>query len=179
MYFFTVIALTILQRLYELKVARKNTQALLARGALEFGADHYWMMVALHVLFFVGMGLEAFMRGIHPPVLYWPILLMVYITAQLGRIWVMKTMNGRWTTRILVIAGEKLITHGPFRYMDHPNYTIVAVEILVLPLIFGLTYSAIAFSILNAALLVFVRLPEERRALAWTGKRGERCPTPS
>jgi len=169
MYFITVAILTIAQRIYELKVAKENTQNLLSHGGVEFGAKHYWMLVTLHTLFFSGMFIEAFLRGVHPPEI-WPILFALFLTAQAGRAWVIRTLHGRWTTRILVVPGEKLVDKGPFKIVPHPNYMIVAVEILTLPLIFGLYYTSIIFTVLNALVLLAVRIPEERRALNWATK---------
>ena len=81
--------------------------------------------------------------------------------------WIIRSMQGRWTTRILVLPGTPSIATGPFRYLPHPNYCVVALELAALPLIFGLTYTALAFTLMNAAILGWVRIPEERRALNW------------
>ncbi len=167
MFFTTVIILLIAQRFYELRIAKRNTRILLGKGGVEFGAKHYWVMILLHGLFFISMVLEAFIRGIHFP-FYWPLLLLIFLSAQAARVWIIRTMNGRWTTRILVIPHESLVSHGPYRFVRHPNYSVVVIEILVFPRIFGLTHTALIFTVLNALVLLLIRLPEERKALLWS-----------
>lgn len=166
MTFVTVLILLMAQRFYELRLAKRNTRLLLEKGGVEFGANHYWLIVLLHVLFFVGMIVEAVVRGIHPSS-SWQFLATLFLFTQAARIWVIRSMNGRWTTRILVVPNEILVSKGPFRYLSHPNYTVVAIEIFIFPLIFGLFYSAVIFSVLNGIVLLFIRIPEERRALNW------------
>ena len=166
MVFFTVITLLIAQRFYELKIAKKNTRIILRNGGVEFGADHYWVIVFVHTVFFMSMVFEALKRGLHPPS-YLLVLVSIFLAAQAARVWIIKTMKGRWTTRILVLPNQPLVTQGPFRFLSHPNYTVVAIEILVLPLMFGLIYTAFIFTILNAMVLLLIRIPEEHRALNW------------
>ncbi len=69
------------------------------------------------------------------------------------RIWVLATLKGRWTTRIIVLPGAALVTSGPYRFLSHPNYAVVIGEIAALPLAFGLPLYALIFSLLNAAIL--------------------------
>jgi len=154
------------QRLYELKIANRNTKTLLRSGAVEFGARHYWVLVSLHTLFLVSMIFEANVRPVHLSE-YWFFFFVVFILGQLGRVWVIQTLKGRWTTRIIVSPGRALVTEGPFRYISHPNYLIVAIEFYVIPMMFNLYWTALLFSILNAAVLLLIRLPEEERALRW------------
>jgi methyltransferase len=97
---------------------------------------------------------------------YLPLTLLV--AAQTLRFWVLLTMKDRWTTRVIVIPREKLIQSGPFRFFAHPNYIAVALEIFLLPLIFGLVTTCIVFSILNAIVLLYIRIPSERAALLWS-----------
>jgi methyltransferase len=164
MIFTTALIFLIAQRLYEIQIAKRNTNLLLQKGGVEFGANHYWVIVLLHTLFFLGMTAEVLTQGIHPPE-FWPALLIVFLLAQVLRVWIIRTMNGRWTTRILIVPKETLISQGPFRFIPHPNYTVVAIEILVFPLIFGLYYSSLVFTVLNAMVLLLIRIPAERKAL--------------
>ena len=94
----------------------------------------------------------------------WP-LLALFAALQLGRLWVIATLGRRWTTRVMVRPGAKLVAGGPYRYMRHPNYAIVAAEIAVLPLAFGAMAIAVVFSALNLALIAR-RIAIEDRALA-------------
>ena len=163
--FAILVAAIILQRLVELVVAKRNTSRLLARGAVEFGAEHYWVLVAVHVFFFCSLIAEGVVQGAELSK-HWTVFLTVFIFAQLGRVWVIRSMRGRWTTRIIVLPGEALVSSGPFRFISHPNYWIVAIEIFTLPMAFSLYGTAIAASILNAIVLLTIRIPVENRALA-------------
>ena len=155
-----VLAFVTLQRLGELFLARRNTARLLERGALEVAPGHYPLIVGLHTLWLGGLWVLALTRGLSPDLL----LLAIFIVLQGLRVWVLATLGPRWTTRILVVPGERLIASGPYRYLSHPNYWVVIGEILVLPLAFGLVWYAAVFSILNLAVL-WVRVRAENKAL--------------
>jgi methyltransferase len=148
-----------LQRLGELVLAKRHTAALVAKGAREVAADHYYLLVAVHVAWLAGLW---WLVPTLTPALGW---LAVFILLQFGRVWVLATLGERWTTRIIVLPGAPLITTGPYRYLTHPNYAVVAGEIVVLPLVFGLWWFAVLFSALNAAVL-YIRIRAENAALA-------------
>ncbi len=152
-----VLALVTFQRLGELVLARRNTRRLLARGAYEVGAAHYPLIVALHAAWLAGLWLLAWDAPVDAS---W---LVVYLVLQGLRVWVLATLGPRWTTRIIVLPNAPLVRTGPFRFVSHPNYVVVAAEIAVLPLVFGLVWVAVLFSILNAAVL-FVRIRAELAA---------------
>ncbi len=96
-------------------------------------------------------------------------LLAVFAVLQLLRVWVLATLGPRWTTRIIVTGGAPLVKKGPFRFLRHPNYTVVTAEIAILPLVFGLVWIAVLFTLLNAAML-YVRIRAENGALYGDGK---------
>ena len=121
------------------------------------------MMVGLHSLWLVSTLVEGLVRGPEIPA-WWPVPLAAFLLVQPLRYWAIFTLGTNWNTRILVLPDAKLVRSGPYRYFSHPNYVVVAVEILTFPLIFGAWITAIVFSILNAALL-FVRIRTENRAL--------------
>ena len=154
-----ILALVTLQRLAELAIARRNTARLLARGAVEVASGHYPLIVSVHTFWLASLWWLAPGQPV-----YWP-LLALFLLLQLGRVWVLATLGNRWTTRIIVLPGEPLVTGGPFRFVRHPNYLIVAAEIAVLPLAFGLWEMALIFTALNAGVL-FIRIRAEQRALA-------------
>jgi methyltransferase len=154
-----LLAFVTLQRLLELILARNNTEALVARGAVEHAPGHYPLIVALHSAWLVGLWLLA--GGIAPD----PAYALVYAVVQGLRLWTLLTLGSRWTTRIIIIPGERLVASGPYRLIKHPNYCVVAAEIFILPLCFGLTVYALAFSLLNAAVLA-VRIQAENEALS-------------
>ena len=150
------------QRLGELLLARRNTRRLLARGGHEAGRAHYPVMVALHGAWLMSLWVLGWNRPVNL------ILAGLFAVMQVLRVWVIASLGGRWTTRIIVLRGAPLVAKGPFRFVRHPNYCIVTAEIALLPLAFGLPVTAIVFSALNAAMLT-VRIACENRALALAG----------
>ncbi len=145
---YAVVAFVVAQRLAELAYAVGNTRRLRARGAFEVGAEHYPWLVTLHAAW-----LAALVLTVAPDTpLNLPIL-AVFGALQLVRAWVIATLGGRWTTRVIVLPGVPLVKSGPYRYLRHPNYAVVCAEFAVLPLMFGAGEVAVLFSALNLALL--------------------------
>jgi methyltransferase len=157
---YAVLGLVVLQRAAELGFAATNTSRLRARGAAEFDASGYPWFVVLHGAWLASLFLLV--PATAAPT--WP-LLGIYAVLQLGRLWVIVTLGRRWTTRIIVLPGAPPVKTGPYRYLRHPNYAIVAAEIAVLPLAFGATAIALVFSAANAVLIAR-RIRIENRALA-------------
>jgi methyltransferase len=155
-----LVALVALQRLLELVLSRRNTARLLAAGAQEVGANHYPLIVALHVGWLAA--LWAAVPASAPVSWAW---FAAYLALECGRAWTMLTLGRYWTTRIIHLPGAPLVRAGPYRFCRHPNYAIVCGEIAVLPLVFGQWQIALAFSILNAAVLAW-RIRVENAALA-------------
>ena len=147
------------QRVAELLLARRNTQRLLAEGGVEFGRSHYPWMVALHSAWLIGLWWLGHARSVDP------LLLGVFILLQVGRLWVISSLGRRWTTRIIVLPRAPLVASGPYRWLRHPNYLIVALEIAVVPLALGLPVFAAVFTLLNAGIL-YLRIGAENAALA-------------
>lgn len=147
------------QRLLELVYANRNTRALLARGAVEHGRAHYPAMVAIHAGFLAALWFST------PPdaPMLWP-LVLVFAKLQLTRLWVLGTLGPYWTTRIISSPDFPRVRRGPFRIVNHPNYWVVTLEILIIPLIFGHVWIAVVWTMLNAAIL-FVRIRTENAAL--------------
>ena len=125
-------------------------------------------MVALHFLWLLSTLFEGLLRGPVFPV-YWPVPLALFLLVQPLRYWVILSLGERWNTRILVVPGDRLVRRGPYRCLSHPNYVVVAVEVLTFPLIFGAWITALVFSALNAALL-YIRIREENLALGELAK---------
>ncbi len=157
------VALVAAQRLFELVLARGNERKTRARGAVERGRGHYPFIVALHVLWLVSTLVEGLLRGPDLPA-YWPVPLALFLLVQPLRYWAVFSLGENWNTRILVVPGAKPVRRGPYRYLSHPNYVVVVVEILAFPLIFGAWITALVFTVLNAVVL-YVRIREENRAL--------------
>lgn len=154
-----ILAFVTAERLLELVIARANTSRLLARGAREHGTSHYPLIVAVHAAWLITLWLLATDRPVDP---FWLALMALLLIA---RFWVIATLGRRWTTRIIVLPDAPLVNEGPYRFLNHPNYWVVVGEIAVLPLVFGLPWVALVFTLLNAAVL-WVRIREENRALA-------------
>jgi len=154
-----IVAAVALQRLAELAYARRNTARLRAAGAHEAGARHYPLFVLLH-----GTWLAALFALVPPnaPIQWW--LIGAFAALQAGRLWVIASLGPRWTTRVIVMPGAPLVRRGPYRWLRHPNYLIVAGEIAVLPLALGAWGIAAFWSALNGALIAH-RIRVETRAL--------------
>ncbi|HEY9421060.1 MAG TPA: isoprenylcysteine carboxylmethyltransferase family protein [Thermoanaerobaculia bacterium] len=157
-----LITLVAAGRLFELRVAKRNLRDLLARGGVEVAPEHYRWMVLLHTFFLVACPLEVWL--LERPFLPWlgiPMLLLAVLAAGL-RLWVIRTLDGRWTTRIVVLPRVTPVTGGPYRFLRHPNYLAVIMEMFALPLIHSAWLTAVVFSLLNAWLLrVRIRAEEE------------------
>jgi methyltransferase len=166
-----LVGLAAIERLCELRIAGRNRQRLLKQGAVEAGAGHYPWMVLLHTLWLLACPLEVWLLG-RP---FLPALAAVALAGFLGsmalRYWVIASLGGRWTTRILVLPGRAPVEAGPYRFTRHPNYLAVIVEIATLPLVHTAWLTALVFSLADA-LLLRVRIRAEERALAEVSSYG-------
>ncbi len=154
-----VLGVVSLQRAGELIVSRHNTRKLMARGAVEVAPRHYPLIVAVHATWLISL----WFLGHDQPVII--VALLGYLALQGLRFWVMRTLGSRWTTRIIVLPEQPRVSAGPYRFLSHPNYAVVAGEIALLPLALNLPLLAAVFTILNAAVLA-IRIRAENRALA-------------
>lgn len=153
------------ERLIELVVSARHLAWARARGGQEFGAGHFPFMAAVHTLLLASCIVEVLVA--HRPFvpwLGWPMLVVVLGTQAL-RWWCVHTLGPQWNTRIVVVPGLPLVHRGPYRYLRHPNYVAVVVEIAALPLVHTAWLTAIVFSALNVVVLG-IRIPAEQRALA-------------
>ena len=160
-----LVLLVALERGLELLVSRRNAQRVLSRGGVEIGASEFRWMASMHAAFLVACPLEVWLLGrpwIAP--LGWAMLALLGLTMGL-RYWVVATLGERWNTRIICLPGAPLIETGPYRWMRHPNYFAVVLEMLALPLIHGAWLSALVFGACNA-LVLRTRIRTEDAALA-------------
>ena len=168
LYLFALIA----ERLYELWLSRRNAARAFANGGVEVGQGHYRVMALFHALFFVACAVEA---RAFDPVLFFGFLPGA-LAAMALRYWAIRTLGDRWNTRVIVVPNAAPVTGGPYRFMKHPNYLAVCLEMICVPMMLGAWATALAFSLGNAALLV-VRIRAEEKALgpqwaeAFEGKR--------
>ena len=158
-----ILGFVTLQRLAELALSKANTRALIAAGGREHAPGHYPLIVAVHAAWLAALWWLAPGQPVHVP------LLLLFVLLQIGRVWVIRTLGPRWTTRIITLPGAPLVQAGPYRFVSHPNYLVVIGEIAVLPLVFGLWEVALLFSLLNAAVLV-IRIRAENQALGGADK---------
>lgn len=154
------VGLMTLERLLELAYSARNARRLLAAGGREVGRAHYPYLVGLHAAWL--LALLIVVSPSEPP--RWPFLLF-FLALQGLRLWVIASLGGRWTTRVITLPGVPLVQRGPYRWLRHPNYLVVIAEIAVLPLAFGAWQIAIVFTALNLALLRH-RVQVEEQALA-------------
>lgn len=161
-----LLVVTGVERLIELVISTRNAKWAFERGGVEYGKRHFPWMVALHTLLIVACFVEvvAFDRPFIP-LLGWTMLALTLL-AQALRYWCITTLGHQWNTRVIVVPGMSLVSRGPYRLMSHPNYVVVALEGIALPLVHSAWITAIAFTVLNAVLLLGFRIPVENRALA-------------
>jgi methyltransferase len=155
-----ILAAVVLQRLVELAYAARNTAALRRAGGIEIGRGHYRVMVGLHAAWLATIAAGV---AVNPVVRLAP--LAAYVALQPLRLWIIGTLGRFWTTRVITVPGEPLVRRGPYRYVRHPNYVVVALEIALLPLVYGQVATAVLFSAANLALLAW-RIRVENDALA-------------
>ncbi len=146
----------------ELVVANRNTRALFARGAYEEGAAHYPVMVTLHAAWLVSAWALGWSRTLRPE------FVVLFVVLQIGRLWVLRTLGERWTTRIVMVPWAPPVMSGPFRFVRHPNYLVVALELPCVSLALGLAWHALVFGALNLAMLWW-RIRAENAAFARLG----------
>jgi len=153
------------ERLAELVVATRNARWAFAHGGVESGRGHYPVMAAMHTAFLVACIAEVAVAD-RPflPWLGWPMLALV-VASQALRWWCVATLGHQWNTRVIVVPGLPLVSAGPYRWLRHPNYVAVVVEVAALPLVHTAWVTALVFTLANAAVLA-VRIPVEERALA-------------
>ncbi|MCL4244835.1 MAG: hypothetical protein KJ002_06865 [Candidatus Dadabacteria bacterium] len=146
--FLLFLILIVLQRLSELMLAKRNERAVRSEGAVEYDAAGYRVIVLMHTAFLLSFTAEYLLlgRSLSP---YWLPLVIVFVMAQLLRYWAIRSLGKFWNTRILIVPGEKLVTKGPYRYLRHPNYVSVVIEIAVIPLLFSCYITAAVFTALN------------------------------
>jgi methyltransferase len=165
--YLVLILATGVERLVEVVISTRHARWAFARGGVEFGQKHFPWMVALHTALLVGALAEVFLLD-RPflPWLGWP-MLAIALLCQLGRYWVIWALGEQWNTRVIVVPSLSRVTRGPYRYrwLPHPNYLIVVVEGIALPLVHSAWITAIVFTVLNAILLLKFRIPTEDRAL--------------
>ncbi|WP_310258192.1 isoprenylcysteine carboxyl methyltransferase family protein [Fictibacillus barbaricus] len=163
MLFAVFICFLAIQRLSEVRIAKRNERVLKAKGAVEAGQDHYFWMVTMHVSFFLFLiGEVLFLNGSPPK--WWIIPFVLFLIAQVIRFWALISLGVYWNTKIILLPGANVVAKGPYRFIRHPNYLVVSIELIAIPLIFGAYITAVLFTLLNI-LMLRVRIAAEEKAL--------------
>jgi methyltransferase len=163
-WYLVLLAAVACERIGELVLSARNVRRALARGAVEHGSAHYPAMVVVHALFLPACAAEVLLLHRRFPGALGIVMLVCVLAAEGLRWWAVLTLGDRWSTRILVFPTKAPVTSGPYRYLRHPNYLAVVIEMACLPLVHGAFLTAIVFSLANVALLS-VRIRDEERAL--------------
>ncbi len=162
--YLAILAVLVAERIFELWLSNRNARLAFARGGVELGRGQYRIIVAFHTLFIAACAAGAMRNApAFPPALSLAAL-AGEIAAQALRSWSVATLGQNWNTRVIVIPNMEPVTSGPYRYIRHPNYVAVVIEVACVPLVRGLVVIALAFSVGNAILLA-MRIPLEERAL--------------
>lgn len=156
--------IVVVQRIGELAISKRNSNWMARQGGYEVGREHYKLILFIHTLFFVGIWAEVLIFRAKPPSWAW-VPLLLFAGAQLLRYWCIYSLGRYWNTRIWVVPGHKPKVTGPYKYLRHPNYVIVAIELLVFPVIFGAYLTAAIVTFINTLSLVLIRIPMEEYAL--------------
>jgi methyltransferase len=167
-WYYALLALIGCERIAELLLSRRNARIAFAHGAVETGARHFRVMTLLHLLFLPCCALEASFRPF--PGLLGFVCLAFAAAAQGLRWWAIRSLGWRWNVRVIAIPGEPPLRRGPYRFVRHPNYLAVALEMLFVPLVHGAFFCAFFFSFANA-LLLRVRIRAEEQALGFLYQR--------
>src|SRR5699024_11471028 len=130
------------------------------RGGIEHKEEHYKWLILIHTLFFISLIFESTLNSLNLNYM----LILLFIITQVGRIWCIIALGRFWNTKIIILPNVTLIRNGPYIYVKHPNYIIVGMELLIIPLMFGSYITAIVFPVLHYILLR-VRIPKENKAL--------------
>jgi methyltransferase len=161
-FYFVLLAALMAERAFELWLSTRNARRAFARGGIECGCGQYRIMVVFHTFFIIACGIESALRNPSSPAALSSLALPGEAAAQALRYWSIATLGERWNTRVIIIPNTTPITSGPYRYIRHPNYVAVALEMVCVPLIRGLVITAAVFSAANLLVLAGrIRLEEQ------------------
>jgi methyltransferase len=163
--FLVIISVVALQRLLEIRKSKRHQKLLLTQGGKEHAPNHYKMMVFMHTAWFGAMISEVFYFQRPFNLTQFKIAFVVMLMGNWLRFESMRTLGNRWTVRILTLPNTTPISTGIYRYVRHPIYLGVALELAAIPLLQGAYLTSIIFTILNLALMA-IRIPAEQRALS-------------
>jgi len=150
---FVVLALLSVQRLLELRRSRANLRAIHGQGRRADTRPNWVLMVTVHTLLIAGTALEVGLTGeVAPAPLFW-CALVAFACAQALRLWCIRSLGPLWNARGVVFPESPVVTSGPYRWIRHPNYLAVIVELVTLPLAAGAWVTLLVVNALNAFVL--------------------------
>ncbi|MGE8204267.1 isoprenylcysteine carboxyl methyltransferase family protein [Heyndrickxia sp. NPDC080065] len=163
MFFKIFFSIVIIQRLVELMIAKKNEKWMKSKGGEEYGQKHYLFLVMIHTGFFLFLLLEVtfYEKSLSKSWLIW---FSFFLITQIGRVWVISSLGRYWNTKIIVLPNANIVSKGPYKYLKHPNYLIVTIELIIIPIMFNAYITLICFFILNQIILS-IRIPFEEQVL--------------
>ena len=164
--YFAFLGLIVVERVVELFLSRRNARIAFSKGGREYGRSHFPAMAVFHAAFLASCAAEVALLRRPFPGAIGAVALLGALAAQALRYWAAATLGRRWNVRIIVVPGEQPVTHGPYRFVRHPNYAAIALEIICVPLVHGAWVTAVLFSLGNAMLLTTRIRAEEA---AWGG----------
>ena len=160
---FVLIGLTIAQRITELVLSARHALRVRALGGREYGLRHFPLIVTVHTLFPIALVFELARYHTRPGPA-WPLWLGVWVSAQALRYAAIRALGDRWNVRVLVVPGMAPVHSGIYRWLRHPNYVAIVMELIAAPMIFGAWRTALVVSALNAVALT-LRIRCENEAL--------------
>lgn len=158
-----LLGLISVQRLLELRLAERNRIIAMKQGGIEYGAHHYWIFVVMHISWMIAWSAEGLFLGKEHS--WSALMLAAFILAQILRYVAIGTLGEQWNTRIIIVPGLQRVRKGIYRYINHPNYIAVAIELACVPLVFNAWRTAVCVSLVNAYVLLRIRIPAENAAL--------------
>jgi methyltransferase len=162
--FIVIVLAVVLQRLWELRISKANETYLLRHGGQMRGANNLKLVKIIQLSWFAAMILEVWYldRPFIPGLASLALLLL--LLGQLLRYLSMKALGHRWTLPLITLPGVAAVNSGVYRFLRHPNWLGVILEIAALPLIHSAYITAVVFSAINAVLMVS-RVQQEETAL--------------
>ena len=161
---YVLILILVLERGVELLLSRRNESWIRMRGGREYGSGSTRVLFLFHGLWFAAFALEVRLRGAEPVV--GPLWIALFVVAlQAGRYWCISSLGRFWNTKVLVLPGAEMVRRGPYRWLRHPNYAVVAMEIALYPALFGCWLTSAFFGVANLFILR-MRISREEAALA-------------
>jgi len=166
--YLALLALVGAERVAELLLSRRNARIALARGGRESGAAHFRWMAAVHALFLPCCAAEVVLLERPFPGALGYVFAGGALGAQALRWWAICSLGWRWNVRVIVVPGEPPVRRGPYRFLRHPNYLAVALEMACVPLAHCAWLCAALFSCANVLLLrVRIRVEEQALGASW------------